>query len=821
MIAQLMQLLEPRLLFAAQATFQGLGDLPGGDLYSWALGISADGTTVVGESDSASGTEAFRWTRDGGMVGLGDLAGGDFGSQATAVSADGSVIVGYGTEGSVGHYRAFRWTQASGLATIGSLDGGSFSRAWAVSNDGSVVVGDGSSASGAEAFRWTQAGGMVGLGHLAGGNFTTIASAVSADGTVVAGIGSSTADKVEAFRWASAGGMQSLGDLPSGRPIHAYAMSADGSIIVGEGSSAGQTEAFCWTAEGGTTWLGDLPGGPSVSVAHGISADGSIIVGSASIASATDTAFIWDSAHGMRSLKAVLVSAGADLTGWTLTDACVSADGTTFAGAGTHNGYSEAWIATLTRPIGTDDSYNTDEDTPLVVDAASGVLANDINTDGDSLTAVLVAGPAHGALTLNADGSFAYTAAPNYHGSDSFTYKADDSAGQSDATTVTITVNSVNDAPVANDDSYLLGAATSLSVNAASGVTANDVDVDDDPLTVSLVSDVTHGTLSLNADGSFTYTRADGYFGTDSFTYRVSDDMADSNIATATILDFALVLPKKMYEGRAVIISSIQPQPRGLWVRDWSIDWGDGTPVTVVHDRNPFLHTYSQFGDYSVTVTGTRRDGQPIAPIHLTLNVRNVAPKPVIGGFGQVVPDQPLTYELNPGDSAPLETLCVTWTLEGQKIGSGVGSAADLQSVPASFAKPGRYRFRLSFTDAGGLVGTTRRTIIVKPVVEQPDPADPSKTNLVIGGTDKDDLITVRDRRSGVEVFVNGASFGFFNPSGKIIAFGGKGDDVIAADSTVPNPLEFYGGDGNDILAGGAGPNKLVGGKGKNKIFNE
>ena len=60
------------------------------------------------------------------------------------------------------------------------------------------------------------------------------------------------------------------------------------------------------------------------------------------------------------------------------------------------------------------------------------MLANDTDADGDALTAILVTGPAHGTLALNADGSFIYTPAANYNGADSFTYKASDGSADSD-----------------------------------------------------------------------------------------------------------------------------------------------------------------------------------------------------------------------------------------------------------------------------------------------------------------------------------------------------------------------------------------------------
>ena len=68
-----------------------------------------------------------------------------------------------------------------------------------------------------------------------------------------------------------------------------------------------------------------------------------------------------------------------------------------------------------TAPTAVDDSYTTTEDTALVR-AAPGVLGNDNDVDGSALTAVLVTGPGHGTLTLNANGSFTYTPAANYNG---------------------------------------------------------------------------------------------------------------------------------------------------------------------------------------------------------------------------------------------------------------------------------------------------------------------------------------------------------------------------------------------------------------------
>ncbi len=122
-----------------------------------------------------------------------------------------------------------------------------------------------------------------------------------------------------------------------------------------------------------------------------------------------------------------------------------------------------------------------------------------------------------------------------YHGPDSFTYRSNDGTAESNIATVAITVNSVNSIPVANGDSYNTNEDTRLTI-AAPGVIGNDVDEDGEALQASLVTGPAHGTLSLGATGGFVYTPAAKFNGFDSFTYRVSDGIANSNTATVTIV---------------------------------------------------------------------------------------------------------------------------------------------------------------------------------------------------------------------------------------------------------------------------------------------
>ncbi|TMQ54210.1 MAG: tandem-95 repeat protein [Candidatus Eisenbacteria bacterium] len=186
-----------------------------------------------------------------------------------------------------------------------------------------------------------------------------------------------------------------------------------------------------------------------------------------------------------------------------------------------------------TPPVANADSYSTDEDVALTV-PAPGVLGNDNDPDGDPLGVSGSSLPAHGTLGMAANGGFTYTPQANYNGSDSFTYAIGDGRGSTATATVSLTINPVNDPPVAHPDSWSATAGQTLTV-AAPGVLANDVDVDGDPMSAVLVTDVSHGTLALNANGSFTYTPAAGFTGTDSFTCGTTDGLAVSAVASVAL----------------------------------------------------------------------------------------------------------------------------------------------------------------------------------------------------------------------------------------------------------------------------------------------
>ncbi len=186
-------------------------------------------------------------------------------------------------------------------------------------------------------------------------------------------------------------------------------------------------------------------------------------------------------------------------------------------------------------PVANNDAFATNEDTVL---NGTTVLVNDSDADAQALTAQLVTGPAHGSLTLNANGTFTYTPFANYNGTDSFTYKDSDGIGTGNTATVNLTINPVNDAPVAGADAatVLVAGPRTIQLTTAS-LLANDTDADGNTLTITGVTAAAHGTVVFSdngtagntADDYITYTPTSGYSGADSFTYLLSDGSTSVN----------------------------------------------------------------------------------------------------------------------------------------------------------------------------------------------------------------------------------------------------------------------------------------------------
>jgi len=172
-------------------------------------------------------------------------------------------------------------------------------------------------------------------------------------------------------------------------------------------------------------------------------------------------------------------------------------------------------------PVAASQSPSTDEDTALPLTLAA------TDADGDALTYSVVTTPEHGTLA-GANASRTYTPAADFNGTDFFTFEATDGVNDSNVATVTITVDAVNDPPLATANSAIL-AEDSFALASLPAT-----DVDGDPLSYSIADEPAHGSLS-GSGASRTYTPDQNYNGADFFTFVANDGTADSNVATVSV----------------------------------------------------------------------------------------------------------------------------------------------------------------------------------------------------------------------------------------------------------------------------------------------
>lgn len=263
-------------------------------------------------------------------------------------------------------------------------------------------------------------------------------------------------------------------------------------------------------------------------------------------------------------------------------------------------------------PVAHDDSFTIYEDTWCET-SALGVLENDEDPESDALTAELVSGPAHGILSLNSDGSFTYTPDANFFGQDSFTYTACDGSASSDAATVTIMVNSVNDPPFADANGpYQADEGSSITLTAAG---SSDVDGTVASYGWDLDGD---GVVDVSGE-SVTYTWTDDYTGT--VTLIVTDDEGATGTATAAI-SVSNVPP-------SITCLTVPTDPIGIGTtatagveftdpgsgdnHEVCWDWGDGSSSTSTLTGGERIttntHTYAGAGIYTIAVTVMDDDG--------------------------------------------------------------------------------------------------------------------------------------------------------------------------------------------------------------------
>ena len=185
--------------------------------------------------------------------------------------------------------------------------------------------------------------------------------------------------------------------------------------------------------------------------------------------------------------------------------------------------------AAASAPVATPDIGFTDEDTVIDID----IVTNDLGTLVPNSIHIPFQ-PANGLVVANNDGTVTYTPNANYNGVDTFSYTVNDMQGNmSNLAGVTITVNSINDAPIASDDTYNVAAGIFTNIQAP-GIFTNDTDADQDNLTPQIQTQPSGGVMGVNIDGSFFYKPNTGTT-LDTFTYVAFDGTEASNVATVTL----------------------------------------------------------------------------------------------------------------------------------------------------------------------------------------------------------------------------------------------------------------------------------------------
>lgn len=300
--------------------------------------LSTDGRAAVGWTDTASGPRSFHWTASAFQA-L-PPAPGDIDSRAYGISGDGMVVVGdSGPDAARG---AIRWTIGAGAVELLPLPGHVKSTAYAISSDGTTVVGD----SELVPVRWESGPRAVDL-NIGGG----IAMAASANGSVLAGAWGNSG-----FRWSESTGVETLAGLPGGGPVtQARSLSADGSIAAGFSQTSGPLQryrAVRWTSAG-IQDLGLFDGGIET-FGLGINAGGNAVVGYGRRSAGGYRAILWTEAFGMVDLNSYLPTQGISLNGMILDYAfAISADGTAIGGMGhmQTGGANFGWVVTGLDPV--------------------------------------------------------------------------------------------------------------------------------------------------------------------------------------------------------------------------------------------------------------------------------------------------------------------------------------------------------------------------------------------------------------------------------------------------------------------------------------
>ena len=390
-------------------------------------------------------------------------------------------------------------------------------------------------------------------------------------------------------------------------------------------------------------------------------------------------------------------------------------------------------------PSATPGSVTTAEDAPAAI-TLSGT-----DPDGNTLAFSITSHPTHGTLS-GIEPNLTYTPAANYFGPDSFTFTVSEGSLTSEPATVLIEVTPVNDAPAAANDAYSTNEDVVLTV-AAPGVLGNDSDVDNPALTAVFVSGPSNGTLTLNADGSFSYTPNANFNGTDTFTYRVSDGTAESGAVTVTLTvtpvndapvansqsvttnedaDGPIILTGSDLDGDALTFSVVDGPAHGTLT---------GTPPNLTY--TPALN-YNGSDSFTFRASDAGANSN-LATVSITVTVVNDAP---VAANQSVTTNEDVALAITLGGS-DVEGGALTFTItSGPSHGTLSGTAPNVTYTPAAnYNGPDSF----TFTANDGTADSAPATVSITVTAVNDAPVADDETN----STNEDTTLTVADGSAG------------------------------------------------------------------------
>lgn len=275
---------------------------------------------------------------------------------------------------------------------------------------------------------------------------------------------------------------------------------------------------------------------------------------------------------------------------------------------GTARAYAAIYIQSVNDlPVASNDTAETDEDNPVSLN----VLANDTDVEGPLQLSRIVSMPQHGTLSYSSTGEVTYMPGSNFYGQDNFVYEARDSNWATVTASVSIAVSPVADAMVLNSDTASVGEDSSVSGN----VMTNDKIDSAFPATASVLSASANGSVTMSLDGSYVYTPAANFHGSDAFTYQLTDSLGNTANATVSITissvndaptaNFSWTADKR----RTISFSANAADIDGSIV-GYTWNFGDGTSSTTT--TNTTSYSYKKAGTYTVSMTARDNNGAAV-----------------------------------------------------------------------------------------------------------------------------------------------------------------------------------------------------------------